>query len=446
MQPEPCDSIDDAIRILMKVLLLPSDLEYKIALLWAAHTYMREVLPPSVCLYLAFDGPKSSGKTTATKCAVALVFNGKMLASITSAALKRLCDQHATLGIDEVDAHAYNDQNIETVLRVGNSWEAKAELCDKVGGKWEIVETNVGGPKVFNFRGEIDDALRSRCLVIGMPSSKDINIICDSLYLDSILAPVKAWLEHLVNTRLTETLDEDGGWSPERVERLMRSEVFKDRVSPIEGTLGRNVQQAAILLMVSDIMNWNLDKEIKETIEAQLSEDVYELEKEILTDFYTDRLAMAHKEQLPGNETPVLEVPASEAKEYLNSVLIEKRRKPLNNHQWGVLQRECGWQDGVNKKKVSKRGGKHILTFDEPVLKALGVGDSKPQESGNPPAWSEEKLKMVQELVDSGGPYYDEFVKLHPDLKVTLDYAKERGLVGNHPVDGGLTWLKGGGK
>jgi len=440
MEPDRCESRADAIRILKKVLVLPSDLEYEMVFLWDAHTYMREMLPSSVCLYLAFDGPKSSGKTTATKCAVALAFNGKMLASITPAALKRLCDSHATLGIDEVDAHAHNDENLETILRVGNSWDAKAELCDKIGGKWENVETNVGGPKVFNFRGDIDDALRSRCLVSGMPTSKSTDIIIDSLYLESILLPVKQWLEHRVAVCLSETLDENGGWSPERVERIMRSDGFKARVSGIEGALARNKQQAAILLMVNDMMSWNLDKEIKEAIEAQLNEDPYELEKEILADFYKDRLAKAIREQLPGNETMTLEAPAGEVKEYLNNALIEKRRKPLNNHQWGILQRECGWQDGVNKKKVSKRGGKHILIFDAPVLEALGIENVGHAFS---PA-SQESMSTMKALIEQGGMTYDEFISTHPELKVTLDHAKERGIVGIHPVHRGLVWLGGG--
>jgi len=441
MNPESCESRADAIRILKMVLVLPTDLDYEMVFLWAAHTHMRSVLPPSVCLYIAFDGPKSSGKTTATKCAVQLACKGKMIASTTPAALKRLCEGGATLGIDEVDAHARNDENLETILRVGNSWDAKAELVERVDGKHEIVEMNVGGPKAFNFRGEIDDALRSRCLIIGMPSSKDTNIIIDSLYLESILTPIKAWLERLIAVRLSESLDEEGGWSPSRVESIMRSEGFKNRVSQVEGTLGRNIQQAAILLMVSDIMNWNLDAAIKEAIESQPSGEQFELEKEIIAEFYLFKHSQAIDQ---GGE---IEVSASELKENLNAVLKEKNVKPLGNPQWGFLKRECGWQEGINERKMSKNRGKRFLKFDGLVLKALGLGKSCIPTSTNSPSfphWSQENLTRLRTIINESGLCYDEFVQAHPDLKLVLDYAKERGMIGTHPVDMGLVWNGGG--
>ncbi len=81
--PSACPNKDEAILIVKRVVHLNSDLDYHAVLLWAAHTYMREYLPSSVCLYLAFDGAKSSGKTTATKAAINLAYEGEMITSIT---------------------------------------------------------------------------------------------------------------------------------------------------------------------------------------------------------------------------------------------------------------------------------------------------------------------------------------------------------------------------
>jgi len=58
----------------------------------------------------------------------------------------------------------------------------------------------------------------------------------------------------------------------------------------------------------------------------------------------------------------------------VNGKRIDRKLKPLANRDWGTLQRECGWQDGVNKKKLKRKGNSpNILTFDESVLKALGA-------------------------------------------------------------------------
>ncbi len=157
--PSACQNKEEAIMNFKRVLQLNSDLDHDTILLWAAQTYMRGFLPSNVCLYLAFDGAKSSGKTTATRASVYIAHNGEMITSITPSALKRMMDGGETLGIDEIDAKKLTNDALGTILRMGNSWDAKAKLSERKGNQWEVVETNIGGPKVFNFRGEIDDAL-----------------------------------------------------------------------------------------------------------------------------------------------------------------------------------------------------------------------------------------------------------------------------------------------
>ncbi len=57
----------------------------------------------------------------------------------------------------------------------------------------------------------------------------------------------------------------------------------------------------------------------------------------------------------------------------INQSLREKGQKDLSKQRFSILKREVGWQEGVNAKKSSIEHGKMILTFDDIVLKNLGL-------------------------------------------------------------------------
>lgn len=422
-----CESVEDAIRIMKRVVIFASDLDYKVVLLWAAHTFMRAVLPPTVCVYLAFSGPISSGKSTATRCAVFLASKGKMLDSTTPAALKRQCDQNITLGIDEVDAQMSHNEALATLLRSGNSWDATATLCERVNGKIEVLETKIGGPKAFNFREDVDDALMSRCLVVRMPCIKDADTIVNSLFYDTELLPVKNWLMATTEDHLKE-----GGFSDELVQHIMQDELFKGRVKEIEGDLGRNVQLGAILLMVSDIMGWNLDQDIKEAVESQQSEDPFAEEKEIIADFYRERTSGAEADY-------VLEVPVREVRSYLDEQLTSRNKKTIYQKRWGALRRECGWREGFNIKKNRAKKGVHTMVFTPNVLKALGIetGDTVPDKphqtdlEGHDVLTEEDnEIRVVLMSVRMGGMTREKLLEKNSQLEPYLIALEKRGFIG----------------
>jgi hypothetical protein len=372
--PSACQNIDQAITLLKGVLFLNSDLDYEAILLWAAHSRMRGILPSRVCLYLAFDGPKSSGKTTATEAAIRISHNGKMITSTTPAALKRTLDGGATVGLDEIDAQTMKNEPLETLLRVGNSWNATAQLCQSTGKDWTVIETNVGGPKVFNFRGDIDDALRSRCLIIGMPSKKDHNLAIDTLFMDDDLKIIGDWLDFEVSQALKQ-LEIDAAslsyTSQAWVQAEMQSQAFRELLKGIKPELGRNLQQAAILLIINKILDWKLDTPIKEIIEGQVNEDPFESEKEIIADIFLRKKKDNHQSGLD-TDGPIT-ISSQELWMIVNKELKDKARKEMSKSQFATLKRELGWQEGVNANKLSKAKGKIILTFDDRVLKNLDL-------------------------------------------------------------------------
>jgi hypothetical protein len=153
----------------------------------------------------------------------------------------------------------------------------------------------------------------------------------------------------------------------------MQTEAFLERVSKVDPELGRGYQHAAILLVVSNIMGWDLDERIKEIVESQESEDPFETEKDIIANWYLSERER-QKESFLKNPGAVIRIPSGELLQTLNDELDNKHLKHVSKGRFGILKRELGFKEGVNAKKSSTQRGKMILTFDETILKNLGIG------------------------------------------------------------------------
>lgn len=349
----------DAISIMRKVAVFETELDYFSVLLWAAHTGMRNILPTDVCLYLAFEGRKSSGKTTMTKVAVNLAHDGRMIAETTSAALKRTCNGYITMGIDELDELGKKNPHIISMLRTGNSWNSKSQVCVPSGRDFEVIELDSGGPKVFNYYGEIDDALSSRCITVKVFEKKNARLAINSLFLKSMLTQVKGWLESSVKAHIE-------GCTPEKIQEVMQSDEFVRRVETVKPQLARGYQQAAILLMVSDIMAWGLDDKIKEIVESQDIGDPFETEKEIIANWYSQEREK-NKEQILIDPDFTIEIGSEELRAFVNFSLRDRKLPEIGKDRFKKLKQELGIRDN----KDSHKGGKRILRFDRSVYRNL---------------------------------------------------------------------------
>ena len=79
--------LEGALRALREYLSFSQPWHPRLCLLWAAHTHLQEVLP-NLAIHLAFSGPKSSGKSEATKLMAELA-GGRYLVGGTLAAFIR---------------------------------------------------------------------------------------------------------------------------------------------------------------------------------------------------------------------------------------------------------------------------------------------------------------------------------------------------------------------
>lgn len=306
--PAPILTREDARAILRRHVTFSEEWHYDIVLTWGAQGYLRSVLPDECCANLAFVGPKSSGKTTATQLAVTLA-GGEMLASGTLAAMIRTFEAARVVGIDELDSNLKKEENLEGILRVGNRWSAVYKICmPGAGGAQKAVDLKIGGPKVFNYRSEIEDALRTRTYVVEMPRQDDTGQIVRNLFLDSAIRPVGAWLRSLCESAVA-------GWTPESVKAHMLSEEFLARIRSLPASLARHRQTAAVLLAVDDILGWDLDDEISGASEAQAEDEgTNELLRDALTDLYSGRAVTLGTD---------VDIPLVEALQFVNLRLKE---------------------------------------------------------------------------------------------------------------------------
>ena len=358
-KPGSVASREDARSLLGQHVTFSEEWHYDILLTWAAQGYLRRVLPDECCANLAFVGPKSSGKTTATQVAV-LLAGGEMLASGTLAAMIRTFETAGVVGIDELDSNLKKEENLEGILRVGNKWSAVYKICmPGPGGTQRAVDLKIGGPKVFNYRSEIEDALRTRTYVVEMPRQDDSGQVVRNLFLDSAIRPVGDWLRKTCESNVS-------GWTQASVKDHILSPEFVSRVRSLPGSLARHRQTAAVLLAVDDILGWNLDEEIRGASEAQAEgEGTNELLRDALVDLYTGRA-----EPLGSD----IEVPLVEALQFVNLRLKEATASALSDKAFARARREFGFQDRVNVLKIRSAGGRRILRFDGPVRYALGIG------------------------------------------------------------------------
>lgn len=355
---EEAYSVEGARRALREHLTFSHEWQYDIVLIWAAQAHLAEVLPDE-CVNLAFSGAKSSGKTTATWIAAHLA-GGAFFGGGSLAAMIRAFDANRVVGIDEVDANNRRLRyDLEGILRICNRWNAIYPLMRRTKGGFAFEDLEVGGPKVFNFRSKVEDALRSRTWVIEMPRQKDARQAIANLFLENPTTIVKDWLAARAAERVRE-------WSKDKVKAHMEDPAFIARLEALPAALGRDQAIAAVFLVISDIMELDLDGSIRQAQEARgEEEESYEEIREHLRELYRSEV------RRDGDECKIA---VMDAKVYINRELSEAGSPyTLSNAQFARVRREFGFQEGINVKKISREGGKRFLIFDKMAREALGL-------------------------------------------------------------------------
>jgi hypothetical protein len=358
LRAEADPGLDELIVDLKKVIHFRRDEDYVLMILWASQGWLGPTVLPKECLaYLAYVGPKSSGKTTATRIATDIA-GGRMLAGGTEAAIRAILDGDASgvtpraLGIDEIDIRMKATPDLEGIFRVGNRWDAEYPIrVPKAGSKgWDTRMLKIGGPKVFNYRTDPEDALASRTLVIEMKPYGDTGMIVRGLFDSPAIGRVKRVLTERAEGAAAE-------WSPAKLEEHMTSSEFLARVDKLSATLPRGKQVGAILLAVADLMRFNAEEVIAKCISEE-REDSLQAHREILAEIYDE-----HEDEAKDG---VVRLKNSDVHAWLNTRLKDRQLLPVSPREWARIRREFDidtikWAHG------------RVLLFGPATRKALGV-------------------------------------------------------------------------
>lgn len=356
LEEEAVYDLETAKRGLRRHIYFLDEWHYDIAFLWASQGYLKEVLPD--CVFLAFLGPKSSGKSKATRI-ITTIAGGTFIEGGTPASLRRAFSEapNGVVGLDEVDANIEQFPGLEHMLREAINWDATFKSSEQTKHGWKSVNIPVGGPKVWNIRSRVEDALGSRGFPIEMSQRKDARLTIRNKFLGNPISLIGDWLRNLCAEKVKK-------WSPAKVEELMKSEAFYDRLDALPAVIARDQDLAANFLAIADILGWDLDASIQAAVQGkQDQEESYEDVRQAVLEFW----------ELNGRSRVGYEAPFHEVHAFVNMKRKDARLRPLSAHAFARFRREVGWVKGVNDRKDRKQGNKVILTFDRAVAEGLGI-------------------------------------------------------------------------
>lgn len=340
--------------------------DYHLMALTAAQVFLRDILPKECCVNLAFAGPKSAGKSKATRI-MAILSGGRFFTGGTLGALVAQFGQGSLVAIDEADALVRKLPDIEAILRMGNSWDAPYITSLPKGPGWDRVTINVGGPKVFNFRGEMEDALLSRTNVVNLPAQVDSTLVTNNFDLEN---PISEARDRLCRLAVRMAV----GWTRMRALSHLKSPEFRARLDRLPATLARHMETAAVFLLIADILGLDLEEEIRTTTERQAESDSESDDlREYLREFYLSQPAAPSTADLEASRSVVLA--------YVNGKRTAQgfRPWPEKSSEFKTKLRELGFEDGKN---LLRRKNGRVLVFDGDVRDRLGLDDLT---TGKPP-------------------------------------------------------------
>lgn len=368
-------TLSDVIEVEKQCLALKDDFDYWGMNIGLALSYIQELLPESSRIfYIGFRGPRGSGKTTATTFCSRIAYKGRKIEGVTFASLAAACDDGETLCIDEFDAQNARCSDLETIVRQGVSLDAiYSKMAPDQKGRWRRCELKIGGVKFLNWKDPIDDALQQRILVIDMVPNASTRMIVNNEAMERFTSPLRIWFA-------AQSAGVRQRWTKEQVANLIddRDNHLTNKVDAIASIVPRQKQKAFWMFVVSELYGWDIDEIIRKLIEKQPEAEDYSDHIELVREIYYQQRELLDNK---GAKDRPVEIELVEFKRDLTERITTKHLEPLRKRgkpgtlTWTGLRQECGFVEGTNERKDSRRHGKRILVFDEQVQKAIGVLD-----------------------------------------------------------------------
>jgi hypothetical protein len=366
------DGAKDRLRLVAR---FARESDYDAVLLFVAQTWILDLL--FKCWYLAFKGPKSSGKTRTTKMVLYLSKDGVHAGSLTAAVLAALMRTARCLSVDELDVltmkHGETGEFIEGVFRLGD--ERGQPLRKMVPNPdpdsnepWVPGEVPTFGPKVFNYASDVEDALASRADQIPTVRAKDPALRRRARRFERHLAPVKRWLEIEAERVLSE-------WSAASVEAWELSPEFEGLSDGLDVKLDRTGDIGDLMLTVAHVFGWSVEKVITERLggidefsQSETTEEVRQAVSWHATREAASACAIAPQGVLPSDWSVV--IARDNIRDRVDEGRREHRRKGIWSNALAESLRDLGFGDEV---RVSATDRRKAIRVDRLALEKLGI-------------------------------------------------------------------------
>lgn len=158
---------------------LPMERNYDILVLGVFQSWLVEIV--DVLFYLSISGETGSGKTALLEALMDLCRHGLLAANIKSAGIARCAERYKlSLGIDEIDAKKFRDDDVEGLCRQG--YRRGQYYVRMMPKSHEPEFFDVYGFKAFSYRSAIADDLQNRSIDIPMNRTKDQQVPVINLF------------------------------------------------------------------------------------------------------------------------------------------------------------------------------------------------------------------------------------------------------------------------
>jgi len=278
----------DGVDTLGRYFILGEPAEYRLAILWAFQSYLlrdrmtdegveiKGILPCS--FYLGIGGAPSTGKTTLLEILQDLCWRGIMSGDATVSALTRVIDDGCTPLLDEADK--MEDEVRKLVYgcaRRGYRRGSKRLVSVQNGKSWEPAEIETFAAYAFSFYDpvDIDPALLTRMLKFDTVRLRT-DQVAEKVFANMVRtligqSDLKDRIAKFCERNLTN------GWTREKVVEMLEDPAFQKRalaLTDIGKSMPRDIEIAAILLIVSEFIGIDLSVELKVILDSPSRTDI----------------------------------------------------------------------------------------------------------------------------------------------------------------------------
>jgi hypothetical protein len=353
-------------KFLTSQISFPRETDYDVFLLSLAQTYIKDLMPR--VFYLAFEGPKSAGKSSATSMWAYLADETYQAGQITAAVLANIMEKAHGLALDEADKlNSRDDGDVHmAILRQGTDknspyMKMREVMIDGVRVQ-EMQQIKTYGPKCFNFTKTLEDALMSRADVIHMVPRRVAKLRRRTRHFRSHLAPLKAWLEEC-GRQANEK------WDAKKIreyEGTVEFEVISDSMNP---EVPRYGEIGDLMTIVAKVFEWDTEGAIPDRINGLLStidDEVEEVRVAIL-----DTVCKIHGLKLGDYSFVFSGGDGTVSREDVRSMLNKNRKGAINmgSRRFNELLKELGFLGPETREKGGAR--RRTLEIDADIVNSL---------------------------------------------------------------------------